>query len=355
MISLSELDKATDFDQSVRVPERFRKRCAGKYLAPVRYSSKTLFDHMALGKISVFSDYPMKLSKAYNETTQETLIRNLKDGLPKQKKIRIRTGLSHSLRNVTIQDAIDRWLRKRSRFGVTDLHFRGTKFYNQVDAKAISYFNLLCHCPEEVSFLEMLTLVISSEGIFSDSHSDDGDGSNHCFVGKKLWLAWDRREGRSKGLEDCTVDPVFDKAAFDMETFLSLKSSGWFIVSDNHTLFMPGNFTHKVITLEPYIGYGSFYVSVPGYINTLKRWLLYETSDVKGDFVTLLNKTCLRRIAKIARDRTPLRSRWGFPYLQASARRWKQGLSPEEIQFLLKQEDFTNVIRFALNTGLSSH
>jgi hypothetical protein len=34
---------------------------------------------------------------------------------------------------------------------------------------------------------------------FTDSHSDDPDGSNHCFVGRKLWLVWDTFLGIGRG------------------------------------------------------------------------------------------------------------------------------------------------------------
>src|SRR3954469_846111 len=276
-----EIEHANEYDRSVMYRPAFRNALANKYVRAQFYSQQALYDNMLHNKTAVYQDYPMQPTRVFGESTRDYLIRVLKEGLPKNEKIMIRTGETRTLKRVTIQETIDRWIRGRSKFGVTDLHFRDTKFYDKVDAHAISYFNLLPQCPYEVSFLEMMTLVISSKGIYSDSHSDDGDGSNHCFVGKKLWLAWDRTEGQKNGLQDCTHDNVFDKARFDMKKFIALKSAHWFTVSDNQTLFMPGNFTHKVITLDPYIGFGSFYVSLPGYMNTLKRWILQETGDVK--------------------------------------------------------------------------
>jgi hypothetical protein len=239
------------------------------------------------------------------------------------------------------------FIRQRSKFGVTDLHFRGTKFYNKIDTDAISYFNLLPHCPSDVSFLEMLTLVISSKGIFTDSHSDDGDGSNHCFTGKKLWLAWDRKEGQKNGLQDNTYDKVHTLAKFNMDTFASLKSSHWFTVSRNQTLFMPGNFTHKVITLEPYIGFGSFYVSLKNYFNVFKRWALYDTEYVKGDFLEIMNTSCIKKIIKISGLPKNKKDKWGLNYFRRSAGKWQEGLSHLQIPFLLKNNTFNKLLDFA--------
>lgn len=346
MKPIHEFEKASRFDKTIVLKEKFKKRLADTYIEPQSYSRSVLYNNMAQGHTTVFTDYPMQLAQKYDETTQEALIRNLKEGLPKKERIYIRAGESRTKYKVTINDTIERWLRGRSRFGVTDLHFRGTNFYNKVDAEAISYFNLLCHCPESVSFLEMLTLVISSEGIFSDSHSDDGDGSNHCFVGKKLWLAWDRNEGRKRGLQDCTVDPVYDQAKFDMETFLSLKSAHWFIISDNRTLFMPGNFTHKVITLEPYIGYGSFYVTIPGYANTLKRWILHETGDVKGNFLEEMNQHSFRKMKQIAKGSSETRDKWGLNYLGHALRNWDKDLTTTQSKYLASHKTYGDFLNF---------
>lgn len=347
MIPLHEFEKAAAYDTSLKPATAFGKQLSARYVAPQTYSRKTLYDHMYGARTVVFNDYPMRLSKQLDESNKDALIRMLKEGLPKKEKIYIRAGASRTMHKVTINDTIERWIRERSKFGVTDLHFRGTRFYDKVDAESISYFNLLTHCPYEVSFLEMLTLVISSKGIFSDSHSDDGDGSNHCFVGKKLWLAWDRIEGQQKGLQDCTYDPVYDQARFSIKTFASLKSAHWFLVSDNQTLFMPGHFTHKVITLEPYIGFGSFYVTMPGYLNTLKRWLLYDTSDVKGDFLTILNKYSIRKIKQVAVLSNAAREKWGLQYLHNAASDWKKGLSKTQVARLSASETFNHFLDFA--------
>jgi hypothetical protein len=341
------LTQANKFDKTVYYSKKWAKQILQKYLPPLPYSQKLLYDNMLNNKTAVYTNYPMKMSKQYGDNNLDALIQNLETGLPQKEKINIRTGPSRTLKRVTIKEVIEKWKRQKAKFGVTDLHFRGTAFYKKVDAQAVSYFNLLPHCPYDVSFLEMMTLVISAKGIFSDSHSDDGDGSNHCFTGKKLWLAWDRVEGQQKGLQDCTHDNVYSKAKFNMQKFLSLKSSHWFVVSDNNTLFMPGNFTHKVITLEPYIGFGSFYVSIPGYINTLKRWLLYPTSDVKGNFLNILCRYGSKQINKISSLQKNVQQQWGYNYLKKATSQWQQGLTALQIKQLQQNELFTSALSFA--------
>ncbi len=346
-LPFQEIKKANEYDSSVFLNAALEKGMAARYLAPEPYSKTKLFENMAKNRIAVYTGYPMRMLKQYDEEKSNTLLRNLSAGLPAREKVNIRTGPSRTVKRVMISEIIKKWKLQRSRFGVTDLHFRGTKFFKTVDAKAISYFNLLPLCPDEVSFLEMMTLVISARGIFSDSHSDDGDGSNHCFVGKKLWLAWDRAEGKQYGLQDCTYDDVYSKAKFSMHAFVSMKSARWFIISDNCTLFMPGNFAHKVITLEPYIGFGSFYVTLPGYINTLKRWLLYPTSDVKVNFIEILNKYTIKKIKQLARSSPAMQKEMGLSYLKRAVAQWKTGLNKKEREVLLSNKSFADLLAFA--------
>lgn len=349
MIPFSALVDATVHDPTLVFTQGLRRALAARYRPASRFSRRRLFDAMYHARTVVFDDYPMRPSRRFDEGSLSALITELQTGLPQRERTLIRTGRSRTPRRVTVRQALERWLRGRSRFGVTDLHFRGTRFYDRVDAAAISYFNLLPKCSEALSFLEMLTLVISSKGIFSDSHSDDGDGSNHCFVGKKLWLAWDRHEGQKAGLQDCTFDRVDDQCSFDMATFARLRSSHWFLVTEHQTLFMPGHFTHKVVTLEPYIGFGSFYVSMPSYINTIKRWLLHATTDVDAAFVEHLNNACTGIVRTLAAHALKEQNRLGLPYLRRAARNWRRGLTARQCQLLLGNRSFRTFLLAALD------
>ena len=231
---------------------------------------------------------------------------------------------------------------------VTDLHFRGTRFEKCIDVEALSDFNLLLLGSEELALQEMMTLVVSSAGTFTDSHSDDPDGSNHCFVGEKLWLAWDTFEGKAAGLEDLSRDDVSGRAAFDMRAFLSLRSSCWFVVSDGQTLFLPGSLTHKVVTLQPYLGVGSFFVAFAGGLETLMRWyehgpLWVRESSADAALVDETARIMRRKLRSLSNASEARRSQWGCAYLYSARERlptegrrirdkWKQ--YPEFVKLL---------------------
>jgi hypothetical protein len=200
---------------------------------------------------------------------------------------------------------------------------------------------------------EMMTLVISSRGNVTDSHSDDPDGSNHCFVGKKLWLAWDTFEGRAKGLEDLSRDSCEDAAAFDMRTFLSLSSSRWFTVSQGQTLFLPGKLTHKVITLEPYMGIGSFYVALPNSVGTLVRWNthgpLWSLNRWKGEdkLVNEVAAAAARKIRALRAESSSARRRWGLDYLEEAANRFARTPASKAKARLMKNRAFADFLSAA--------
>ena len=182
-----------------------------------------------------------------------------------------------------------RWRSGKARINVTDLHIRGTQFEKSVESSVLTDGNILLSGGDAIARQELFTLLLASRGAMSDSHSDDPDGSNHCFVGKKLWLAWDTFEGKAKGLEDVSRDICLMGAKFTMRKFLSLKSACWFIVGKDQTLFLPGRMTHKVITLEPYIGIGCFYVTIPNRLGTLARWNRYGPRGLSTLKITTLS------------------------------------------------------------------
>ena len=80
-------------------------------------------------------------------------------------------------------------LAKSDLMKVTDLHIRNTRFRKGVNASALTDRNILLRGSDEMAIQEIFTLLMSTRGAMSDSLSDDPDGGNHCFVGRKLWLA----------------------------------------------------------------------------------------------------------------------------------------------------------------------
>ena len=252
----------------------------------------------------------------------------IRTGLPKTMRIRTRCGPSASRRYLSPQELIRRWRSDKARVSVTDLHIRGTRFFDWLDCEPISDFNLLARADEDINYQEMLTLVVSSAGTFSDSHSDDPDGTNHCFTGRKLWLAWDTFEGLSHGLEDVERCDVDDQARFSMATFLRLRSARWFTVEPGQTLFLPGHLTHKVITLERYIGVGSFFVTIANYLWTLARWTRHTPlwalglpADRRLALVDAITARVMQKTKALEHASAIERARWGFDTFQLSTRR----------------------------------
>jgi hypothetical protein len=109
---------------------------------------------------------------------------------------------------LTLSDIASTWQAGRTRFGVTDLHIRGTVMEQVIAPEVLSRFNLLPHSSPGARRQEMFSFVISSRGHLTDSHSDAPDSSNFCFAGRKLWLAWDTYEGARYGLQDVERVPV---------------------------------------------------------------------------------------------------------------------------------------------------
>jgi hypothetical protein len=187
----------------------------------------------------------------------------------------------------------------------------------------------------------MLTMVISSAGVYTDSHSDSPDGSNHCFVGKKLWLVWDTFEGIAKGLEDFERADIEGQAAFSISAFLSIPSARWFTVEDGQTLFLPGHLTHKVVTLKDYLGIGSFFCMLPSYWRTLARWTehapLFALNARPGERMTLVDlitRLAIRKVRWLAGRPGHERDRWGVRYLVAAVDEWQRSNGPDALATL---------------------
>jgi len=317
-----------------------------KYLRAQRYTRRHLFSRMMRGQPSLFIDFPVRLKQQAHDK-RAVLLNAIKSGFSSHALASVQINSSRCTK-MGVGDLLKRWERGRSVVGVTDLHFRKTRFEKLIDASALSDFNVLCADPHLIENLEMMTLVISSKRNLTDTHTDDCDGSNHCFLGEKLWLCWDRMEGRAKGFEDLDRDKVKDFARFDLVSFLSLPSSRWFIVKENETLFLPGSLSHKVITLEDYVGVGSFHVALPGYVRALRRWILYDTLDVQpGNLLERINRAVIARIRKLEKASTPKRESWGLSYLGPSIERFLKFERRRELNQLLANPIFSRFLEVA--------
>lgn len=320
-------DEAESIDRTLTMREQSVPLLKRKRVKPIPYSRPLMFSQMSRGQVCLFENLRVPVRGGDEGDLRSVLAEGIRSGFPRSRTASIQQGRSRQRYRVSIPEVMRRWQGGRSVLSVTDLHFRGTKFDEVIDTTTLSDFNVLCNDPESgddfKAMIEMMTLVVSSKGNLTDIHADDCDGTNHCFTGRKLWLAWDRIEGKAVGFQDVDRDPICDQAAFDLETFLALPSSRWFTVEPGQTLFLPGSLAHKVITLEHYLGVGSFHVALPSYLRSLERWVIYETHDiVPKDLLSKVNRAVLRRLKEAGQASRAVRNQWGLGQMKEAVERW---------------------------------
>lgn len=346
--------EAARIDKTLRVRDQNVAILRQKRVKPTPFSRSLMFSQMSKGKVCLFDDLQVSVRRnGDGGDPRRRLIEGITSGFPKSRTASIQVGRTRQRCRMRIPEVMRRWRDGRSILSVTDLHFRETRFDEVIDTTSLSDFNVLCNDAEDgddfKAMIEMMTLVISSKGNLTDNHADDCDGTNHCFIGRKLWLAWDRIQGKTVGFQDVDRDPVERQAAFDLETFLSLPSSRWFVVEPGLTLFLPGNLEHKVITLEHYLGVGSFHVALPSYLRCLKRWIIYDTHDiVPKDLLKRINQAVIRRLRKLERSSSRVQDRWGLSQMKNVVEKWYQSDSNGVDRMLLRNPlvaDFVAAVR----------
>jgi hypothetical protein len=315
---------AARFDTSLRFRPSQVAALAAKRIEPRPYSRAALFERMLHCRPSLFEDFPIRRRVERTATPPALdVIEEIRSGFPRAKRARVRSR--ETVRFMAIPSVLDRWRQSTSVFGVTDLHYIGTRFDNRVDTNGLNDFNLLPRGTD--GFQSQDSLVISTEGAVTDSHSDDHSGSNHSFMGTKLWLLWDTFEGFEHGLEDVEHSDVFEKAAFDLSAFIAIRSSCWILIGPGQTMFIPASLTHKVITLQPYLGLGSFHAGLPGFVDLLIRWARLKpqwtgrNADSERCSVGFLTRRAIRKVRSLGEADANERLRWGVPYLRERLQR----------------------------------
>ena len=114
------------------------------------------------------------------------------------------------------------------------------------------------------------------------------------------------------------------------------------MISPGQTLFLPGDYTHKVITLEKYMGVGSFYVSLPNCLRTLSRWMVHGpvwsedlTNGQDDELVTDIAQVANRTVRRLKARSNRMKQKWGYDFLPHSLNAWVQS-TPKRQQKLLK-------------------
>lgn len=354
-MSASIWERAEKLDPSVRVEGRQQAALARKRVTAQPYSRQRLFEAMAASRVALFCDLDVPLTLRGERVPRDEIAAVLAAGFAAGARARVQMGPSRTRGTLPIREVLSRWERGRARLGVTDLHIRGSHLERVMDTSSLSGFNLMVDAGERIQRQEMMSLVISSAGNVTDSHSDDPDGSNHCFAGQKLWLMWDAFEGLSQGLEDVERVDVYGLARFDMSTFLRLKSSAWLLIGAGETLFLPGRMTHKVLTLEPYLGVGSFHLALPSCAETLARWLYRgplwnqsgTASETTGLVEEMLDRTIETASQALADGSAETRRRWGSDFLGQGFETWRRMSSQAEQACALADPRFAALAELA--------
>ncbi len=327
-------DFAAEADPTLQISGKDLRKLGQKYVHPQRYSRRIMFTNMAKREVGIYSGVPVSACGTHAEYAVPSLIALLSHRHSSRLMCRTQHGPSQTVSYLPVGSVIQRWLCGRAILGVTDFHIRGTALEGCIDTKELAFFNTLLRGSRDLATQEMLTMVIASPGNVTDSHSDDSDGSNHCFVGRKLWLVWDTFEGMGAGLEDVERQDVYSRAAFSMSTFLDLRSGRWFLVNAGETLYLPGNLTHKVVTLEHYLGVGNFYIGLPSCLDNLTRWLvhgpLWSASKLPHESRRLIDEVAYisLRLAKLSREGSQsMKDKWGFLYLKLAQETWMRTAS----------------------------
>jgi hypothetical protein len=314
---------AVRLDPSLQIKSRFLNRLNKKRVEPIAFTRSELFDKMSLNEPVLFSNFTIRPHFDNGCVTKEGLLRELRAGFPESARARVRTA--ESINYTPIPRVLDKWSKARSQFGVTDLHYIGTRFDRRIDTASLNDFNLLPRGTD--GYESQDSLVISTAGGFTDSHSDDHSGSNHSFTGTKLWLLWDTFEGFDYGLEDVERCAVYDRAAFEMDAFIAMRSSRWIFIGPGQTMFIPANLTHKVITLEQYLGLGSFHAGLPGFLHLLSHWARLPPSWASPfkpgshGSVEFMTRRAIRKMHLLKAAGRSVQYQWGLPQMKIGLRR----------------------------------
>lgn len=337
--SIEPLVTGALFDPALRASPKVLKRLAGKRFRPqlaprisaLNMTRKTLFTAVASGNPVLLNNVRVPVMREHELGLKPALLKAIARGFKRNEKASAQVGRRGARRQLAISELLRRWESNRHVVSITDLHVRNTTLERDVDTAELSRFNLLPLGSEIMQRQEMMTLVVSSRGNVTDSHSDDPDGSNHCFVGRKLWFAWETFEGQRAGLQDCSRDEITDRAHFDLSTFSRLKSARWWTVGPGETLFLPGRLSHRVVTLESYIGIGSFYCTPASSLENLSRWYyhgpLWSLDDPEHENHDLVDEIAMaltRKLRRLHRQTRRSQEQWGLDFSGMGLRHWQR-------------------------------
>ncbi|RUX69950.1 hypothetical protein EN925_05635 [Mesorhizobium sp. M7A.F.Ca.US.006.04.2.1] len=347
------VSKAGSFDPSIDLSRIDYDRMMARYVPPQEYSRERLFEAMANREPAVLVGHPSPVRSPLDvlglRDAAHCIVKRMAESSDEAtySVVMRAEGRRVQLRPCEIAEL---WQKQTEVFGISDLYIRNTFMEELIDPSRLSSFNLLLKASDKARSQEMFSFVISAEGMVTDSHSDDPDSSNFCLEGRKLWIFWDTYAGLAAGLQDVERLLLTTSPQFDMKVWLSMPSARWCIVGPNDTLFLPANFTHKVITLEHYVGVGGFYVSLPNCLSLIADWIyrgpLWSKLDRKsskamliGDIALAVQKTILRlRDCDLA-----IGQALGYDFLELAAQNVIRRLPQSQMAMLWSDPRFRNI------------
>lgn len=350
---LDALTLAGQFDSTAAANRRHVPRLRRCYVPAIPYSRHALFSAMLAGEPLLVTGFPAPVRAPLRGLAPAEAGKAILAWLAQRRShqtYQVFAGPTGVKRYLRLDEIARKWRANRTRFGVTDLHIRHTAMEDVIDPAVLSGFNLLPESTTGAREREMFSFVISTRGQVTDSHSDDPDSSNYAFIGRKLWFAWDTYEGAARGLQDVERMPLARKAWFDLDTWLSLRSARWCIVNAGETLFLPAHLTHKVITLEPYLGVGGFFIALPNCLRLLAHWItrgpLWSKRDIAGERDELLAEiaqTVRGAVVGLRHAPRAQREQWGHDYLGRSATAFIRSRTADHMRTLWSDPRFRSV------------
>jgi hypothetical protein len=350
------LDQAAIFDGTLRATNDQFETMLERYIAPAPYERDALFRRLISGEPTVMNGVPAPTRGLLTGLSVPDAAAALLAWLLKRRspaRYRLYGGKGAKRRYLTLRDAAAAWSRDTSVFGVADLHIRDTSMEDIIDPDALAPFNLLTASTPDVQRQEMYSLVISTRGYVTDSHSDAPDSTNYCFTGRKLWIAWETQEGLEHGLEDVEHVKAKGRARFDLRTWMNLPSARWFLVGPGETLYFPAHLSHKVVTIERYLGVGGFFFCLPGAFRLLSHWILKDPlwlqDDAAGENEQLVAEIARTALGKIRRSgaKSGGGKAWGLDYLRLAADDFVKTCPQAELEKLQADSHFAPLLAAA--------
>jgi hypothetical protein len=347
------LDDAAGFDETLRVSDAMFDAMLTRFVPSIDYSRDLLFRRLIEGEPAVMKGIPAPTRGLLAGLPADEIAPQLLAWMLRRRsrtRYRVYGGKGSARRYLTLREAAESWSRGQAVFGVADLHIRDTVMEEIIDPDALAPFNLLTIASPDVQLQEMNSLVISSRGYVTDSHSDDPDSTNYCFTGRKLWVAWETQEGLSNGLEDVEHLDIKGRARFDLQTWVKLDSARWFLVGPGETLYFPAHLTHKVVTIEPYLGVGGFFFCLPGAFRVLSHWLrngpLWSKHDRAGRNAHLVDE--IADVALKTMHQPPVLldkgQDWGRDCLGPAAERFLRSCTDADLGLLRATRGFSQLL-----------